>query len=237
MSKDPLPYVVVVPAAGIGLRLRLSAHTAPKQYLTIAGKTVLEWAVSVFLNDSDCQRVMIALAPEDEWFSQLTLAKHPKVHTCQGGATRRDSVLNALRALSLQAVDEAAWVMVHDAARPGIEAPVIEQIKRTLQNQAVDGAIVAQPMADTIKKCGSNNQIIDTIDRTTLLAAQTPQVFRLGALLDALTRHPEVTDEASAMERDGAAIQWVVGSRRNLKLTHPADVSWLAQLLEAEHHA
>lgn len=215
-------YYAVIPAAGSGTRM---GGELPKQYLPLLNKPVLQWSVDVFLADEQCHGIVVALAASDQHFARLPVAAHPKVHTCVGGASRRDSVRNALQACPAAAT-ALDWVWVHDAARPGIDRALLNRLKAALTDPQIDGAIAAVAATDTMKAVTSDGRIQRTVDRSSLIRAQTPQAFRLGALRDALDRYPDVTDEASAMEQAGARIRWVEGAWRNLKLT-TAD-EWLA---------
>jgi len=199
-------------------------HSVPKQYQLLLGKPVLHWSLDVFAADADCAGIMVAHAVDDHRVSSVV--ERPKVHLCLGGDTRRDSVLNALRRLEQSQVAADEWVFVHDAARPGITLAVLERLKRALLDPEVDGVIAALAVADTIKTHDAAGYVRTTLDRAQLLRAQTPQVFRLGALAEALALHPQVTDEASAMEQVGARLRWVEGSQRNHKLTTSED--WMA---------
>jgi 2-C-methyl-D-erythritol 4-phosphate cytidylyltransferase len=229
-----LRYHAVLPAAGVGRRM--AGALLPKQYLPLLGRCVLEWSVSAFLADTACESVMIAIAPDDKHFATLALASQPKVSVCVGGASRRDSVYNALTALAERAVAPDSWVMVHDAARPGLDRHLLARLQARLTEPGVDGVLLAMPLTDTLKQVDANSLVRHTLDRSQYLAAQTPQVFRLQALMTGLRQTPMVTDEASAMEQLGAKVAWVEGSMRNLKLTTPWDLQWLESVLQVEQH-
>src|SRR5436190_540282 len=144
-----------------------------------------------------------------------------------GGETRRDSVLNGLLAAGA-AVDADDWMLVHDAARPCLPPA---DLRRLLDEGAADaiGAILALPVAETVKTAGKDEagvqRIAATQDRSQLWLAQTPQLFRAGLLTEALSRAASATDEAAAVEQLGLRPRLVLGSRQNLKVTYPEDVA------------
>jgi 2-C-methyl-D-erythritol 4-phosphate cytidylyltransferase len=144
-----------------------------------------------------------------------------------GGETRRDSVLNGLNAVSGD-VDADDWVLVHDAARPCLPAADLRRLLDEGERDAV-GAILALPVADTVKTAGKDEagvqRIAATQDRSQLWLAQTPQMFRAGLLMQALAQTRSATDEATAVESLGLRPRLVLGSRQNLKVTYPEDVA------------
>lgn len=208
----------------------------PKQYLRIAGATVLEHSVRALLAEPRIAGIVVALREGDPWAPGLPLLRDPRVHCVPGGAERSDSVLAGLQALHTQA-EAADWVLVHDAARPclGLEAlsELLDQVLRT-----GCGGVLAQPVADTVKRADAQGRVQQTVDRRQLWLAQTPQMFRLGELRDALlaarTRGLAVTDEASAMEMAGHPVQLLSAARSNIKLTTPDDLAWAQWYLERQ---
>jgi 2-C-methyl-D-erythritol 4-phosphate cytidylyltransferase len=223
----------VLPAAGIGARM---GAEVPKQYLEVAGATILEHSLSALLSCERLSAVVVALHPQDTRASQLALLADPRVQRVNGGEQRSDSVLAALEALLARTVPED-WVLVHDAARPCLQlAEISRLIDRVLATGT--GGVLAQPIVDTVKLAGEDALVAATLDRNTLWCAQTPQMFRLGELRDALLAAKRqglpVTDEASAMELAGLPVQLVPGSPRNLKVTLPADLRLAAWYLEEQ---
>jgi 2-C-methyl-D-erythritol 4-phosphate cytidylyltransferase len=160
----------------------------------------------------------------------------PKVISTTGGADRSHSVRNGLAALSGHASADD-WVLVHDAARPCVSRQDVDRLLDRVQSHAV-GGILAAPAADTLKRAGESKEIIQTIDRTSLWRALTPQMFRYGRLCAALDRvHGEgrsPTDEAQALEWTGERPLVVEGSTTNLKIT-TADDLVIAMALMAAH--
>lgn len=216
----------VVPAAGIGARV--GAGT-PKQYLSLAGRTVLEHSIAPLLDCADIGRVVVAVAAGDGWWPQLPVACHPRIASVVGGAERCHSVLAGLDALAGEAAGED-WVLVHDAARPCLPPEDLQRLLDTLREQPV-GGLLAVPVADTLKRV-EGGQVLGTVDRSALWRALTPQMFRFGLLRAALRRALEegrlVTDEAHAVELAGHLPQVVEGSARNIKITRPEDVALAA---------
>ncbi|TAN46707.1 MAG: 2-C-methyl-D-erythritol 4-phosphate cytidylyltransferase [Methylococcaceae bacterium] len=220
----------IVPAAGVGKRM---AADRPKQYLPLLGKTVIEHTLERLLAAGVWAGIVVAVSPEDPYWPDLPIAGHPLIHTAPGGKERADSVFNALEYLQNQAHDED-WALVHDAARPCITASDVQRMITRLQHEPV-GGILALPVHDTLKRV-SGDAITATIDRSTIWRALTPQMFRLGALREALREAAAngslVTDEASALELKGLQPKIVEGRPDNLKITRPEDLALAAFYLE-----
>ena len=225
----------VVPAAGAGKRM---GSATPKQYLEIAGRSVLEHTVWRLAGQALIRKVVVAISAGDEYFAALRPAMPAKVSTVLGGAERCHSVLAALQALANEAAADD-WVMVHDAARPCVRSADLEHMIAILGEDPV-GGILAAPVRDTLKRCNNDGTIRGTVDRNQLWHALTPQMFRLGmlthALETALAAGVIVTDEAQAIERAGLTPRVVAGHADNLKITHPEDLS-LARLILAAQDA
>lgn len=215
----------VVPAAGVGKRMQADK---PKQYLELAGKTVIEQTLLRLLEANVFSAISVAVSVDDPYWPNLTIASHPSIITAPGGKERSDSVLSALRSIRSKASDND-WVLVHDAARPCITATDICLLINQLQADDV-GGILALSSHDTLKNV-QNKQIINTLDRTHIWRALTPQMFRYGMLKTALEHaegNPVVTDEASALELQGLQPKIVEGRPDNIKITRPEDLA-LAQ--------
>jgi 2-C-methyl-D-erythritol 4-phosphate cytidylyltransferase len=221
-------HFAVVPAAGIGSRVGTGL---PKQYLPIDDRSVIEHAIGALLAARWIERVVVVIAPGDDRAVQLPGLRHERVEVvAAGGATRRESVLGGLRWLADRADARAAdWVLVHDAARPGLDAEALERLRAALSD-APQGALLALPVADTVK-LSEGARISRTLSRDGLWLAQTPQAFRLEALVAALGRHADVTDEAAAIEADGGRPLLVAGARRNFKITTAEDLDMMRALL------
>ena len=219
----------IVPAAGIGSRM---GADCPKQYLTLAGKTILEHTLGCLLSHPAIARVIVALAPHDEWFEQLAMAADPRILRVEGGIERAYSVLNALH------VAEGKWVLVHDAARPCLTHEDLDALIASAM--VCDGAILGSRVRDTMKRTDGAGNIVATVEREQLWHALTPQMFPTGtlkrALEEGLALGALITDEASAMERAGFTVKMVEGRADNIKVTRPEDLS-LAELFLQQQSA
>jgi 2-C-methyl-D-erythritol 4-phosphate cytidylyltransferase len=215
-------YWLVMPAAGAGRRFGTSL---PKQYATLNGRTVLEWALSPFVSDPRCAGIAVAIATDDTRWVRVS-EKLPPVTVTPGGAERSESVRNALSAIARRAAPKD-WVLVHDAARPCLPNEDRDRLITTLQDEAV-GGLLALPMGDTVKQSGAEQAVEKTVDRTGLWRAQTPQMFRFSRLVDALDQalagRRFASDEAQAMEWVGEHPKLVEGSPHNIKITSSHDL-------------
>ena len=224
-------FIALIPAAGVGERFGAGK---PKQYVEIAGKTVLQHTLEIFLHHAEIDGVVVVLSPYDAFFPTLL---HDKLTVLRcGGATRAESVRNGLQALLEQGLaDEADVILVHDAARCCLPQAALSRLLHEAGERA-EGGILAIPVADTLKRAASTGQIEATVARAGLWQAQTPQLFRAGLLQQALSVSDlsVVTDEASAVEQLGIQPCLVLGDIRNLKLTLPQDEELVRLLLEKE---
>ena len=223
----------VVPAAGVGSRM---GADLPKQYLQLAGATVLEHSLNALLASPRLSGVVVALAPDDRRAARLPVFGAERIQRVVGGEQRSDSVRAALAAL-LEQADPGDWVLVHDAARPCLPADDLERLIDRVTASGV-GGLLAAAIVDTVKQATDAGLVARTLDRNLLWRAQTPQMFRLGELQAALEsargQGLVVTDEASAMELAGHPVQLVPGSARNLKVTLPEDLQLAAWYLGEE---
>ena len=219
--------ILLIPAAGVGERMKIGY---PKQYYPLfENRTMLEVTVNRMIEMAIFDRIAVVVSEKDAYIDQCGFDSAVDVYRC-GGETRAQSVLNGLKALNAEPDD---WVFVHDAARPCVDKDSIARLMDTIENEAVDGAILALPVTDTLKWVNDNALIEKTIDRSRCCRAQTPQVFQAQALLTALENAVEpVTDEASAMEMQGARIKVVAGSAFNIKVTYPEDLHWVRDYLK-----
>ncbi|WP_426149241.1 2-C-methyl-D-erythritol 4-phosphate cytidylyltransferase [Pseudomonas sp. DC3000-4b1] len=222
-----VPFWVVIPAAGVGSRM---GADRPKQYLTLAGKTLIEHTLECFLGHPDLRGLVVSLAAHDPWWPGLAYAEHPSIHRAEGGKERCDSVLAALLKLNELGAGSRDWVLVHDAARPNLAANDLERLLSELAHDEV-GGLLAVPAKDTLKRVDATGRVAETLDRSLVWHAFTPQMFRLGplqrALADALVAGVTITDEACAMEWAGHAPRLIEGRADNIKVTRPEDLAWL----------
>ena len=221
----------LLPCAGRGQR---AGGVLPKQYQMLAGQCVVQHTLAAFARVPRIARVLLVVAPGDDYAASLPAGAF-QIARC-GGASRAESVFNGLQALLDAGAAPHDWVLVHDAARCLIEPAHIDALIDAALPDAC-GALLALPLVDTLKSA-EGGRAHATLPREGKWLAQTPQMFRIGALRAALAAHQAagfagITDEASAMEAAGGAPLLVPGSAHNFKLTYPEDFA----LAEAVLHA
>lgn len=233
LKHQPHPKLwAILPAAGSGSRF---SKTELKQYQMIQERTILEHTVAR-LNQLPLMGYVLAIGAQDNVAKMLPFSSQEKAHFCLGGAERVNSVLNALTYLS-QIASEDEWVLVHDAARPCVGLDCLQQLVNTAitNDQA---AILAIPVRDTLKRVVTNFDIEETVDRSMLWQAQTPQMAKLGLLKRAIEQALQdgaiITDEASALEHIGESVQVVQGRSDNIKITYPDDLELAKLILKAQ---
>ncbi len=180
--------------------------------------------------------MVVGIAADDAYWPTLASEVPNLLQSYVGGAERAQTVLNGLRALESYAAPDD-WVLVHDAARPCVRHADIDALLLAIAGHA-DGGLLARPLSDTVKRADHNGCCEETVARTGLWRALTPQVFRLVALRDALesamAQGVEITDEASAMEYSGARPRLVPGHADNIKITVPEDLALAELYLRAQ---
>ena len=220
MTNTAIPkYVALIPAAGVGARM---AAGSPKQYLPINGKPMLRHTLEAFLSSPLIAHTYVVVSADDAYIDAILPEQGVTVLRC-GGATRMESIRNGLHQLSTT-LTEHDWVLVHDAARPGLTAELIGRLLQETGEHPV-GGLLALPVVDTVKRSVADE--VSTVPRDSLWLAQTPQMFRHRLLLRALeaaTDPNAITDDASAVEALGLAPKLVEGHPCNLKVTLPADI-------------
>lgn len=227
-------FTVIVPAAGVGKRMLADK---PKQYLNIAGKSILEHTLNKLISHANISRVIVALHPDDPYFHSLDCSNAKWLVRVDGGKERADSVLAGLEYMSSHA-EGSDWVLVHDAARPCVTHQDLDKLL-VLANGNV-GGLLATPVRDTMKRAENShsNLVAKTEDREGLWHALTPQFFPLESLATALSKALKekvvITDEASAMEWAGYPVKLVEGNDRNIKITRPNDLSLAQHYLSEE---
>jgi 2-C-methyl-D-erythritol 4-phosphate cytidylyltransferase len=213
-------YFALIPAAGVGARM---AAGSPKQYLKIGGKPMLRHTLDAFQSSDLIAHTFVVVSPDDPYIDQVAPHHGVTVLRC-GGATRMESVRNGLAALA-STLSDGDWVLVHDAARPGLDAELIEKLITETADHPV-GGLLGLPVVDTVKRC-IEGEAVGTVPRSGLWLAQTPQMFRYQLLREALaaaTDPKAITDDASAVEALGLTPKLVEGHPRNLKVTLPDDI-------------
>ena len=224
-------FHIIIPAAGAGNRM---ATAIPKQYLPLCGKPMVSHSIQTFFACPRIATINLALSEEDFFWRSLTLDSNSRLNLhYTGGDTRAQTVLNTLEAMRPQ-VAEDDWILVHDAARPGLTASLLDHLLDTLEDDDV-GGLLALPLADTLKQSNADSRVQNTIPREGLWQAQTPQMFRFGLLQNALASfNGSPTDESQAVEALGLQPKLVVGSLRNMKITYPQDLALMEVLMQKE---
>lgn len=234
-SRKPPAFWVVIPAAGVGSRM---GADRPKQYLLLGERSIIEHTLDCFLNHPALAGVVVCIAAEDPYWPSLPCASDARIERASGGQERCDSVLNGLQRLGELGAADNDWVLVHDAARPNLARGDLDKLLAELACDSV-GGLLAVPARDTLKRVGADGRVVETVDRSVIWQAFTPQMFRLGMLREALEAAliagVQVTDEASALEWAGHSPRVVEGRADNLKVTRPEDLGWLAQRWSADH--
>lgn len=232
MDKD-VNIWAIVPAAGVGARMHAPM---PKQYLPLAGKTVLQITLDKLQGLPSLTGCVVALSEGDPYFAGLCGGRAGLV-TVTGGAERSASVYQGLLYL-MQRGCEQDWALVHDAARPCVRPINLQKLVREVLDHNC-GGLLAAPVADTLKRVDAN-RVLATVDRTFLWHAHTPQMFRVGELFAALQvaadRGLTVTDEASAMEFVGVQPRVIADSRDNIKITRTEDLALAEWILQQQEY-
>ncbi len=224
-----LRYLALIPAAGVGTRL---GQDLPKQYLRLGKRTMLEHSIAAMLSDARIDRVFVVVAPADDKWRSIQADSERVAFLSVGGASRAESVLNGLIAIAARTSDDDR-VLVHDAARPCLTKAELARLIDEVSNDD-RGGLLAMPLMDTLKRA-EEGHVVETLPRDGLWCAQTPQMFRFASLRAALSAGPfdGITDEASAIERNGSFPRLVLGSATNIKVTTEQDLA-LARAILAE---
>lgn len=226
----PVSAHALVVAAGRASRF---GGQIPKQYMPLLGRPVLARSIAALFGAPGIRAVTVVLAPDDQWFGDLVAPAYPRVKTVAGGETRAESVLNGLNAIG-DIDPEASWVLVHDAARPCLDPARLAALLDAVRDHQ-DGAILAMPVSDSLKRADENLAISSDVERAGLWAAQTPQLFPIDRLVAALQKMMDAQsypgDEASAMQFSGARPRLVRGSADNIKITWPSDIALAEAIL------
>ncbi|WP_426144899.1 2-C-methyl-D-erythritol 4-phosphate cytidylyltransferase [Polaromonas sp. DSR2-3-2] len=224
-------FFALIPCAGQGSRAGVAAGQA-KQYQAIAGLPMVLHTLAAFLEIERLARTLVVVAPGDGFFDSIS--KRPFDVAACGGASRADTVRQGLDALLQAGAEIGDWVLVHDAARCLVTPGQINQLIDACQHDAV-GGLLAHKLPDTLKSEGTldrSGRVAVTLERSDKWLAQTPQMFRIGMLMQALVlAGAAVTDESSAIEMLGLAPRLVAGSAQNFKVTYPEDFALAEAIL------
>jgi 2-C-methyl-D-erythritol 4-phosphate cytidylyltransferase len=236
MSSGPPPILyALVPCAGVGLR---AGAGGPKQYVPVAGKAMVARTLGALRQVLRLRQVLVVLAPDDQAFEQHADGFDGWVARC-GGVSRADSVAQGLEELVRRGARNEDWVLVHDAARCLVRPQAVDRLIDACLDDPV-GGLLALPLADTLKQeqPDGTHRVAATLERAGKWAAQTPQMFRLSLLREALAQAGGgVTDEASAVEMLGHAPRLVRGELINFKVTWPEDFALAELLISKERSA
>jgi 2-C-methyl-D-erythritol 4-phosphate cytidylyltransferase len=227
-----MAYQVILPAAGKGKRMGAGKN---KLFIDLQGIPVIIHTLRVFAKDNECNEIILPIHPDDQDEMRVLISRYQldkKITFVSGGAERQHSVYNAIQKLNSDGI-----VLVHDAARPFIQKSLIAQL---VASAKVSGAsIVAVPVKDTIKKV-ENGIVIETVERSSLWAVQTPQAFRVHLLCKAHQYAEQTgflgTDDASLVEHLGEKVAIIEGDYNNIKLTTPEDLYFANAIINEKSH-
>ncbi len=232
LPSDPSRFWALIPCAGSGSRALGTGVSGPKQYQLLAGQALVFHTLAAFAGVPRLHATWVVVAPGDDFFARQNATFF--VAAC-GGDTRAASVFNGLTQLLNEGAQPNDWVLVHDAARCLIRPEQIDQLIDACQHDEV-GGLLALPLPDTLKQ-SAQGRVAGTLERADKWLAQTPQMFRLGLLRQALVQAQQaedvVTDESSAIEALGLAPRLVKGSAQNFKVTYPEDFALASAVLAA----
>jgi len=226
-------FVAIIPAAGDSSRY---SGEVPKQFLKVDGRTVLELSIKPLLDFSECLGVCVLVPTEDQYHKTLEIKNNPKVFLAEGGTSRIDSVSKGVKFWQ-QSELSYDYILIHDAARPCLRSSDVQQLLDSIDSE-VDGVVLGVPCSDTIKKVSAEGSLVlNTLDRSKLWRAFTPQIFRKEVLQkNALEENieKEFTDEASLVEANGGKLKMVKGFEDNIKLTFPEDLGLIKSILSSQ---
>ncbi len=216
----------IILAAGNGTRMKADKS---KLLLEINGKTVIERTVNTFSNIADIDDIIVVVRETDIPLYENVLSKY-NISYCIGGSTRQESVSNAV-----ETVDNADMLIIHDGARPLVTENEISNTLRVAQEKGA--AAVGVKVKDTIKVVDRNNKIINTPQRSSLIAIQTPQIFKFDKYVKAMKlakeQNKDFTDDCKLLENAGEDVFVVDGEYTNIKITTPEDIPVAESILNA----
>ena len=231
-TPEPVRLWALIPCAGAGSRARTQV---PKQYQVLAGRPMVLHTLAAFAAVERLAGTLVVVSQGDGFLAPLASGARWRWAAC-GGATRAATVANGLKELLRGGAADQDWVLVHDAARCLVTPGLVNQLIDACLGDPV-GGLLAHPVADTLK-LAAGGRVAETTDRSARWLAQTPQMFRLGVLRDALARAGDrVTDESSAIEFLGMAPLLVPGGAQNFKVTYPEDFLLAHAVLQSRARA
>jgi len=212
---------VVIPAAGQGKRMKSNIN---KQFIQLIESPVLAHTLSVFINNTKIDQIVVVVHPDEINYCKNNIINkyfNERVKIVAGGKTRRESVYTGLKAFS----PVINYVIIHDGARPLLTQELLNKVIKSLKvNNAV---VVGTKLKDTVKGIDEQGIVLETPDRSGLIAVQTPQAFLFDVIMEAHQKVPEdqrVTDDASLLEYLGEKVKIIEGSYENIKITTPLDL-------------
>ncbi len=223
---------VIIVAAGSGSRMKANIN---KQFIKLNDKEIIAYTIEKFYNNKNISDIVVVIKEDEaEFFKNQILDKYnfDNIKIAYGGKERQNSVYNGIKALD----KNCEYVLVHDGARPFIdESTINKSIEKVKEYKAI---VVGVPVKDTIKIVNANNDIVDTPNRSTLWAVQTPQTFNYDILKkayeDAFESDFYGTDDAMLVERIGYTVKMIEGSYNNIKVTTPEDINMGIQILNSK---
>ena len=230
MGNKSDPIWAIVPASGVGARMQ---GAVPKQYLQLCGKSILEHTLDRLLSFKQIGGVVLVLREEDRTWQTLNYQSRKPLITATGGEERQHSVFSGLlKLLEIETADPL--VMVHDAVRPLVSHQDLERLIKSAKHNPA-GAILGVPVSDTLKRQDDHANIAETVERSGLWRAFTPQLFRAKLLLKSFEHVSKnnlpITDDAAAIEALGMRPALVECSAQNIKITHPQDLELATQIM------
>ena len=226
-------FVAIIPAAGDSSRY---SGEVPKQFLKVDGRTVLELSIKPLLDFSECLGVCVLVPSEDQYHKALEIKDNPKIFLVEGGTSRIDSVSKGVKFWQ-QSELSYDYILIHDAARPCLRSSDVQQLLYSIDSE-VDGVVLGIPCSDTIKKVSAEGSLVlNTLDRSKLWRAFTPQIFRKEVLQKNVLEEnieKEFTDEASLVEANGGKLKMVKGFEDNIKLTFSEDLGLIKSILSSQ---
>ena len=228
-AAHPPALHALIPCAGAGTR---AGASGPKQYQPVAGRALIEHTLAAWAGVTEVRSVVVVVAADDGFFAHKALPDGRFFVAPCGGSTRATSVFNGLNWLLAHGAAAHDWVLVHDGARCLVEPRHIRALIAACEHDEV-GGLLALPLPDTLKQ-EQGGRVVATLSRADKWLAQTPQMARIGTLLQALESAGDaVTDEASALEACGLSPRLVRGSAHNFKVTYPEDFALAEAVLQA----
>ena len=214
------PFVAILPSAGLGSRFN---SDVPKQYCSIADKTVIEFSIDLFLEVEECKAVCIPISRNDQYHKKIQ--EHAKLHFIEGGSSRAESVKKGCDFL-----DSGDFkydnILIHDPVRPCLTNAELRKMLEDFSENKFQALISAIPVSDTLK-LSDNNLIRSTISRENVWRALTPQLFTKTTLKSAYNSYKEdlssLTDEASLFDNLDEEVRIILGSSENIKITYKED--------------